>query len=91
VNDLPPREGWLIDLPPREGWLIDLSAGPPWVRGPLKILRSLLGTPVEIKPLLFVTPMPAKVRPLNLATGSTRKTRLTLTSLKWFETNPQRL
>jgi hypothetical protein len=55
---------------------------PPNVRVPLNILLSLLGTPVEIKPLLFDTPMPAKVLPLNLATGSIRKTLLALTSLK---------
>jgi hypothetical protein len=64
------------DLVPREGGgLTVLPPGTIRVRGPLKIVRSLLGTPVEINPLLSVTPMPANVLPRNLATGSMRNTR----------------
>ena len=89
---LPPREGMLKDLPPgptpgdglppRTGWVNVLAPGVAHVRGPLKILLSLCGTPVAMNPLLLDAPIPAKVLPLNLATGSIRNTRWTLTSLK---------
>ena len=84
---LPPREEGVPTLLPREGALNVPAPDGIRVRGPLKIVLSLRGTPVEINPLLLDTPMPAKVLPLNLATGSTRKTRWPLTSLKWLEKN----
>ena len=55
--------------------------GAAWARGALNMVRWLRGTPVEMKPLRLETPMPAKVRPLKRATGSTRKTRWLLMSL----------
>ena len=74
VTDLPEREA--PDLTPlEEGGLTILPPGTDLVRGPLKIVRSLLGTPVETIPLLSLTPMPPKVLPRNLATGSMRNTR----------------
>ena len=63
-----------------------LMPGAAWGRGALKMERWLLGIPVEMKPLRFLTPMPAKVLPLKRATGSTRKTRCPLRSLKWLDT-----
>jgi hypothetical protein len=60
--------------------------GPCVILGALKIARLSPGTPVEIKLLPGGAPMPAYVLLLNRALGSTRKTRCTLTSLKWFDT-----
>lgn len=87
-TDMPvPREGGAAILLPRDVGAAILLPGIVRARGPLKILLSLLGTPVEIKPLVWETPIPAKVLPLNLVTGSMRNTLCRLTSLKWFETN----
>ena len=78
----PPRGTGLIRWPPREAGATVSPPGILCMRGPLKIVLSLLGTPVCIKSLGRETPMPPNVLPLNLSFGSIRKTRCDLESLK---------
>ena len=76
---LPQGGGFVVPGVPQGGLTIP---GAGRARGALKISLALPGTPVEMKFIERGAPMPAKVLPLNLTTGSTRYTRFVLSSLK---------
>ena len=89
--EVPLRGGVLNDLLPADGAADRLPARGATLRGPLKILCSLRGTPVAIYPRERTAPIPAKVRPPKRAAGSIRNTLCCLISLKWLEMNTGRL
>jgi len=79
----------LLPLPIKAG-LAALPAGSAGVRDRVGLIRSRLGTLVEVNALALEMPLPPRFLPLNLATGSIRVIRWFLTSVKWLEMNRRR-